>query len=689
VAVAAAVLVLGVGAVLAGAGGGYPASRPRLLSGAAWLASSQAGQLTLLDGSSAEVAASVQVATPGDQLGVVQQAATAYAVDDTDGTIRRVDGATFDVSAPVTPLPGAGTALRAFAGADAVYALDARRGVVVAEDPRTLAAHGGTLPLAARVDPQATVMDDAGRLWVLDSASGDLVTVDHGQRHTRRGVSGPGGRLVLVDGAPVVVDPAARTAAVLDPTTAGTRTTVALDLPSGSWTTVSGSVHGSRIYVVAAPGVLDICDLTGAGCTKAVSLGTGTDDLGPPVETGERLFVPDYGTGQVWIVDLRAERVVAQPRVLDPQTRFQLLTRDGVVFFNDPDSERAGVIRLDGGVRQVAKYDPRDPSKGPSEQPSGQPSTGTPSQPAQTATATPTAHRAGLRIVMSTSTARVGEDVTVTVVATAPTAHAAAQWSFGDGHTTTGLFTTHHWDTPRTYQVSVRVTFPDGSTATASTSIQVLGVSVPLSAPTLVSPADGAVLFKAPRDTKLTWLAVPGAARYRVQAQTGGGGSVADTTVTGTSTTFRYPTDGQGRWRVTAVAADGTSGPASGWRTFSYDTRVAAFAGTWNDPTGYIKSMTFQPTSVSGGNFQTMGMCQGDPGQTPCSIGGSGPATLSGTELLSGPLSGRAYHGSRPLVAYFTYRITVVGGQLVAHIHEEVQPPFPSTNDFTETLTKG
>src|SRR6266508_4614291 len=80
------VVVLAVGVVLAAAVGGYPASRPRLLSGAAWLASAQVGQLTLLDGSSVEVAAQVQVAPKGNRLDVVQQAATAYAVDRTAWT---------------------------------------------------------------------------------------------------------------------------------------------------------------------------------------------------------------------------------------------------------------------------------------------------------------------------------------------------------------------------------------------------------------------------------------------------------------------------------------------------------------------------------------------------------------------------------------------------------------------------
>src|SRR5262245_30311179 len=80
-----------------GARGGYSATHPRLTAGSAWLASSRVGQLTLLDGSSAEVAAQVQVASGGDGLDAVQHGSTAYAVNRSAGTLRRVDGATFAV----------------------------------------------------------------------------------------------------------------------------------------------------------------------------------------------------------------------------------------------------------------------------------------------------------------------------------------------------------------------------------------------------------------------------------------------------------------------------------------------------------------------------------------------------------------------------------------------------------------
>src|SRR5205823_2204042 len=95
-------VLVALGAVgVAGARGGYPTDRPHLLSGSAWLASSQVGQLTLLDGSSAEVAAQVPVAKPGDSIDAVQQGSTAYVVNRTAGSVRRVDGSTFAVTKPV------------------------------------------------------------------------------------------------------------------------------------------------------------------------------------------------------------------------------------------------------------------------------------------------------------------------------------------------------------------------------------------------------------------------------------------------------------------------------------------------------------------------------------------------------------------------------------------------------------
>src|SRR5205814_9212983 len=155
-------LGLVVAAGIVGARGAYPADRPRLLSGAAWLASTQVGQLTLLDGSSAEVAAQVGIAPPGNQLDVAQQGPVAYAVDRTAGSIRRVDGTTFEPTPAAAPLPDARDGLRAFAGSDVLYVLDTRRGVLTAADPRTLVTQGPPASLPARARPEAATLAGVG-----------------------------------------------------------------------------------------------------------------------------------------------------------------------------------------------------------------------------------------------------------------------------------------------------------------------------------------------------------------------------------------------------------------------------------------------------------------------------------------------------------------------------------------------
>ena len=488
-------------ALVAGAKGGFPATRPRLLSGAAWLASVQVGQLTLLDGSSAEVAAQVSVAAPGERLDVVQQAATGYAVNRSTGTIRRVDGATFAVTDPARPLPAAGDGLRAFAAPDTLYALDTRRGLLTGADPQTLTPRGTPVPLAASVSGQAAALDEQGHLWVLDIATGDLVWIEHGRRHTRTGVAGPGaGLLVLAGGSPVVVDTGRGTASVLDRRTGAPRTRIGLALRPDDAIEVGGSPHADRLYVVAARGVVEVCPLSAGTCPTAIPLGTdGPADLGTPIETAGRLFVPDYTAGRVWIVDLDRSRVVAQPQVLTPKTRFQLLTRDGVVFFNDPDSEHAGVIRLDGGVRQIAKYDPKDPAKGtgtsgdaagpdaapkdPAPNPAANPAPNPVPQPPTTApkprpTPTPTPTGPGqppptVDIAVAPNTPLVGADAGLQAVGHDGTP-VDARWDFGDGSSGTGTRTSHQWTTARTYQVSVRATFPGGRTARGSRTVTVV-----------------------------------------------------------------------------------------------------------------------------------------------------------------------------------------------------------------------
>jgi hypothetical protein len=245
-----------------GAQDGHPAQDVRLLSGSAWLASGRVGQLTLLDGLSAEVSAQVQVAPVNDVLEVVQQGSTAYAVNKTAGTIRRLDGATFELTGSETPIPGAGAGLTAFAGEDALYVLDTRRGLYATADPKTGRALTEPKLMSSHVATNTTGIDGTGRLWIIDNETGDLVSSDSGGARPYHGFVRKGRSvLAMAKGRPVVVDTEGRRAMVIDPDTGTTQSTIDIDVRPDEEIQVSGSPHDDRIYVVTPRGVLTNCEL--------------------------------------------------------------------------------------------------------------------------------------------------------------------------------------------------------------------------------------------------------------------------------------------------------------------------------------------------------------------------------------------------------------------------------------------
>ncbi|TCO57053.1 PKD domain-containing protein [Actinocrispum wychmicini] len=533
----AAAVVVG---VLVVAGTSAPTRQVRLLSGAAWLASAKVGQLTLLDGATAEVSAQLQVASADDQLAVAQLGSTAYAVDQTTGTVRRVDGATFAATPPRAPVPDAHAGLTAVPGATDLYILDTQRGVLANADPHTLDRRGDLLSVAGRLGPGTVTVDDSGTLWAIDTATGDLNRIAGGTRTVQHGMTKPGTSFVTIaNGHPVVVDTTGRKAIVVDKDSGRAGRTLDLDLRPDDTVRISGSPHSERIYVVAERGVLDICDLGGGRCDSVVPLAKG-HEFGAPVDSGDRVFVPDYSTGEVWIVDLGDHRLVARPMVLPPIGPFQLLVRDGVVFYNDPGSEKAGVIRLDGAVTPTAKYDPGNPRKGltapggtitidtqpappstgkpapdnprsqqpSSQQPSSQqqvPSTSQPDQPPVEPPPSVPDPTSDPRPPPSSDPGKPPLELKITMSDTTPTAHQQvaltvsgaaidqATWSFGDGGTATGISVNHTWTAARNtpYLVAVNVTTTDGRQGTVS--VQVPVSDVPKAKLTVRVTGDGVV----------------------------------------------------------------------------------------------------------------------------------------------------------------------------------------------------
>jgi hypothetical protein len=223
--------------------------------------------------------------------------------------------------------------------------------------------------------------------------------------------------------------------------------------------------------------------------------------------------------------------------VLSPAAPFQLLARDGVVFYNDTNSERAGIVQFNGTVVKAAKYDPANPTRGLTEQHQnasqtrqpqqggrsnqptrpattatrspgradpdvprppqpnqpnrtdqsnqpGQPGdrsprgTDQPDQPDQPDSSVPTSPERALpqlEISMSNAAPTENQPVTLQVKNTNGDAPRSAQWTFGDGGEGEGTTTTHKWTTarPNPYLVTVTATMPDDQVATTSVNVTV------------------------------------------------------------------------------------------------------------------------------------------------------------------------------------------------------------------------
>jgi hypothetical protein len=714
-------LVVGGIAAVVLVGSGQPAQSVRLLSGSAWLPSAKVGQLTLLDGSSTEVAAQVQVATPGNNLDVVQQGSTAYAIDRTLGTVRRIDGATYELTPTEAPIPNARSGLTAFAAPNALYTIDSARGVLATADPRTLARQGELQTFSTDLTPGAAAVDDAGRLWLIDNATGELIWVDGQHRGSHRNATSPGHSvLTIANGDPVIVNIDARKATTVDAATGTPRESFDLGLRSSDQVTASGSPHNDRVYLVASRGVLIICDVAEAKCGDVVPLNEGSS-LGAPVEAGNRVFVPDYTAGQVWIVDLADHSVIAKPQILTPRTQFQLLNRDNVVFFNDPDSDRAGVIQLNGDVTPTAKYDPKDPGKGlangsdkprdpaqppgtqsptsgtqPPSQPSpGQPTsqpppvqpplpTGPPPSPPpqsspQSPPATPPPPSSDpapgdepppgtelpdrkpptLKITLSKTTPMVDEPVTLQVGTTTGDTPSEAQWDFGDGQHGATVMTTHHWAAAKTYQVSVQVTMPDGQQATTSASIQV--TAKPKAKLTVTAPVHGTISGSGVNCPGTCTVTVDKGQTLTLTAR-----PAANYTFSG----WGGACTGTAACTVVMDAAKTVSG--------TFASRVDPFIGNWTnvdpDPHNLAKLSLTNATGTTA-TLHVWGACGGgfcDWGTTT--------ATLTNGEL-------HAFYDQS--FATQTLRITLVNGQLKVRDHCDFQPPDTRTDfDYTDTMRK-
>lgn len=383
-----ATILLAAAVIMSTTQDGFTSRAVELGLGSVWVSSQGPGQLALLDGASAAVTVRLKVADDGHDVTAVQGERAGYAVDRTSGTVTRVDAATWTATAAV-PIDGATAGLTATTAGAGLYLTDVRRGLVVRADPDSLLPSGQPQSLSATRGAGAPVADGTGALWLLDATNGDLIRMTDTPARTESGFSaGTSSQLLLVQGGPVVVDLVDRTATRIDPATGrrdGSPACVDAD-PTDSTVTMAGSPTDPVVYLVSGrDGLLRISDLAAGTCSQAISVTTSANELGQPVAMSGRVFIPNRTTGQIIVVDLRTRHPNVTAPVAQPNSKLELLGQDGFVYYNDPASSTAGVVREDGSIRPIPKYDAVNPDLGVYRQPQLPAETTTPAPPAGSA----------------------------------------------------------------------------------------------------------------------------------------------------------------------------------------------------------------------------------------------------------------------------------------------------------------
>jgi PKD repeat protein len=335
--------------------GGASADRLPLTGGGAWLASPALGLVTLIDGPSERVVGSVRAAgtTNGDDLAVIQSGSSAYAVNATHGSVSFIDGGTYAQTAPVGfTRPGTRPQVWPAAtpnAAQELFVIDTDRSLANKVQAETLAV-AEQVSLSGRPGEHQSLVDDAGRLWVIDGTRGGITSILGHKKSVNHDSVAAADTLVLVKGRAVAIDEAGQRLGPVDPD--GTVHWSCLATSNDPDVQFVGSMTTDQVFAASpAAGTVAVADLDDGRCSDAIKVTQPGADLGPVTQQGHFLFVPDRSTGTAVVVDLQSGRVVAKLPVAKAGAPLELISHNSYVFYNDLGSDLAGVLKLDGAGR--------------------------------------------------------------------------------------------------------------------------------------------------------------------------------------------------------------------------------------------------------------------------------------------------------------------------------------------------
>ncbi len=322
----------------------------QLSDGAVWLSSTELGGVSLLDGGSGTIVASLGVANPGDDFSVEQWGSDAIIVNRTDGTVSRLDGAVWNIATGRVQFGDAGQPLDVVTGDEDGWVMTAGQATPLGFDEMTarpaipVAApfadgvinENGDL-LYASTDPTRPVLRflaSGGAPEPIPGVDGPTALADLG-----RDIAGVDldDRVVWVEGQGITCE--------------------ALEFPAD--TAVNAGGADGRMIAVSDQGGAFVWDPT-TGCPGSedfISLGSGT--YGPPMLTDGWAVVPETSQGEVVVLDLEERSIISRQALegVEPGTPIDLIGEGSSIWYNDPSSASAGLIQPDGTVIAVAKYE--------------------------------------------------------------------------------------------------------------------------------------------------------------------------------------------------------------------------------------------------------------------------------------------------------------------------------------------
>lgn len=342
---AAALVALSVGVLL---GNDPTRSLFDLGDGLAWLGSSEKGELLLADGASGEgVGINSSLVDAGSSLTIVHEDGVAYVTVDGERLYRLDPSET----AASTQLESGERIVR---GGQRAYLVNERKGTVRAVDPSTLEDDGRAFEYGTGVRAEA---DADGRLVVAEVATGKVHVVEGTTSNSPTSVGDGPVQMVGAGNVPTVVDVAGGSAYAFNE---GKPTRIRLNLRSGRHL-VPRTAEVETVGLLkpsTSEGRLTLIDVA-TGDARAVSVRSDVKDVDPPLIAKRAVYLVDRGAGRVLVVD-PASGDIRQEQSISSVGRgdgLEIFVKDGYLWVNNPDGDKAAVVASDGTVKQISKYE--------------------------------------------------------------------------------------------------------------------------------------------------------------------------------------------------------------------------------------------------------------------------------------------------------------------------------------------